>query len=67
MLPDMLDLQQLHKPGAALDVPAIMSCSEVKDAWLMMPQPNTLMVNGSTEQLPRERHELVPGEGQAGF
>lgn len=33
MIPDMLALQQLHKPSAILDVPAVMSYSEVKDLW----------------------------------
>lgn len=33
MIPDMLALQQLHKPSAILDIPAVMSYSEVKHVW----------------------------------
>lgn len=33
MIPDMLALKQLHKPGAILGIPVVMSHSEVKGIW----------------------------------
>lgn len=49
--PDIPALQQPYKLSPVLDAPAFDQTLKLKMSGLLMRQPNTLMVNGSTDQL----------------